>query len=419
MIAEILSTGDEIRTGALTDTNSGYLARHLEGIGLDVVRHQCVGDDAEILRSILTEIGARADVCMITGGLGPTQDDITAPAAAAACGIDLELDPRALKSIEDFFSSRKLEMPASNRKQALLPRGADVLHNPVGTAPGFAVKIGRCRCFFMPGVPFEMRRMLSDQVLPRLEGMMEGERTFHRVRTISTFGLTESATGDRLSGLVEAYPEIKLGMQVRFPEIHVKLYAAGSEGTVIDQRLDEVTGWVKARLGEKVFSTSEETMEAVVGQLLRKAGATLSVAESCTGGLLAHRLTDVPGSSDYFLFSGVTYSNEAKIEVLGVQPETLEKHGAVSIETAKEMAEGARKLTGAAYGISTSGIAGPTGGTDEKPVGSVCIGLASRSGIEGRKFTFHFPRRSMNKRIFATTALDLLRRRLLKDSPRR
>ena len=379
MIAEILSTGDEIRTGALTDTNSGYLARHLEGIGLDVVRHHCVGDDADILQSMLTEIGARADICLITGGLGPTEDDITAPAAAAACGADLILDSEALKSIEDFFSSRKLEMTASNKKQAMLPRGAEALYNPVGTAPGFALKIGRCRCFFMPGVPFEMRRMLSDQVLPRLEDMMEGERSFHRVRTISTFGLTESAAGDRLSGLVEVFPEIQLGMQVRFPEIHVKLYAAGSEEAVIDRRLDEVAGWVRERLGGKIFSTTEETMEAVVGDLLRKAGATLSAAESCTGGLLAHRLTDVPGSSDYFLFSGVTYSNEAKIKVLGVQHQTLEKHGAVSIETAKEMAEGVRKLTGADYGISTTGIAGPTGGTDEKPVGSVCIGLAFRS----------------------------------------
>ncbi|MFW6333187.1 MAG: competence/damage-inducible protein A [Thermodesulfobacteriota bacterium] len=418
MIAEILSTGDEIRTGALTDTNAGYLARHLEGIGLDVVRHHCVGDDADTLQSMLTEIGGRADICLITGGLGPTEDDITAPAAAAASGTELELDAEALNSIEDFFSSRKLEMPPSNKKQALLPRGAEALYNPVGTAPGFAVTIGRCRCFFMPGVPFEMRRMLSDQVLPRLENLMAGARTFHRVRTISTFGLTESATGDRLTGLVDAFPDLKLGMQVRFPEIHVKLYAAGSEEAVIDQRLDKATGWVRERLGKKIFSISEESMEAVVGELLRKAGATVAAAESCTGGLLAHRLTEVSGSSDYFLFSGVTYANEAKIKVLGVQTETLADHGAVSIETAREMAEGVRNLTGADYGISTTGIAGPTGGTDEKPVGTVCIGLASRSGVEGRKFTFQFPRRSMNKRIFATTALDLLRKALLQEANR-
>jgi len=418
MIAEILSTGDEIRTGALTDTNAGYLARHLEGIGVDVVRHHCVGDEAEILQSMLTEIGGRADICLITGGLGPTEDDITAPAAAAACGVELALDPVALSSIEDFFASRNLEMPPSNKKQAMLPTGAETLYNPVGTAPGFAVTIGRCRCFFMPGVPFEMRRMLSDQVLPRLENLMEGARTFHRVRTISTFGLTESATGDRLTGLVDTFPDIKLGMQVRFPEIHVKLYAAGADESVIDDRLEEATGWVRERLGQKIFSTAEEPMEAVVGELLRNAGATVAAAESCTGGLLAHRLTEVSGSSDYFLFSGVTYSNEAKVKVSGVQPETLADYGAVSIRTAEEMAEGVRKLTGADYGISTTGIAGPTGGTEEKPVGTVCIGLASRTGVEGRKFTFPFPRRSMNKRIFATTALDLLRRTLLKETIR-
>lgn len=413
MIAEILSTGDEIRTGALTDTNAGYLAQRLEGLGVDVVRHHCVGDDMDILQAMLIEIGERADLALITGGLGPTEDDITAPAAAVAAGTELEIDPEALKTIEEFFSSRNLEMPPSNRKQAMFPRGAEALFNPVGTAPGFAVTIGRCRCFFMPGVPFEMRRMLKDQVLPRLEAMMTKDRTYHRIRTISTFGLTESAAGDRLNGLSESFPDIKLGMQVRFPEIHVKLYAIGREEEAIEQRLDQVTDWVWEKLGEKVFSISEESMESVVGDLLRKAKATVAAAESCTGGLVAHRLTEVSGSSDYFLFSGVTYSNDAKVKVLGVKSETLAAHGAVSIETAREMAEGVRRLSGATYGISTTGIAGPTGGSEEKPVGTVCIGLASEEGVDAKRFTFGFPRRSMNKSIFAATALDLLRKRLL------
>ncbi len=413
MITEILSTGDEIRSGALVDTNSAYIAEKLEEAGLEVVRHSCVGDDFDSLRDILREIGGRADVAVVTGGLGPTTDDLTSEAAAKAVGANLVLDDAALRSVEDFFKKRNYPKSRSNEKQAMLPEGAECIYNPVGTAPGFILKIDRCLFFFMPGVPFEMRRMLSDSVMPRIESLHGDNKRFSIVKTISTFGLPESVTGERLAGVMEEFPGIKLGLRAKFPEIQVKLYASGRDENALGSMVEKATEWVLQKMGKRVFSVDGSSMKAAVGELLRKKGDTLAVAESCTGGLISHWLTDVSGSSDYFLFSGVTYSDEAKMKVLGVSPDTLAAYGAVHEETAMEMADGARRVSGAAYGLSTSGIAGPTGGTDEKPVGTVCIGLATPEGVRGRRFHFSFGRRAMNKTIFAMTALDMLRRELL------
>lgn len=412
MIAEILSTGDEIRSGALIDSNSAYIAEKLEDAGIEVVRHTCVGDNMEDLVSILKEIGTRADIALVTGGLGPTEDDLTTEAAAKAVGAELVLDKAALSQIEEFFRTRKYTMSASNRKQAMIPQGAECLYNPVGTAPGFALKINQCHFFFMPGVPFEMHRMLSDKVLPLTEELQGDTRKFCIVKTISAFGLPESATGERLAGLTEKFPGIKLGLRAKFPEIQVKLYGNGEDENVLKALLENAAKWVLEQLGNKVFSPDGSSMEAVVGELLRQNSATIAVAESCTGGLISHWLTNVPGSSDYFLFSGITYSNEAKAKVLGVSSETLAQYGAVHEETAKEMAQGARHISGATYGLSTSGIAGPDGGTDEKPVGTVCVGLATPNGVKARQFNFSSGRRLMNKSIFAMTALDMLRREL-------
>ncbi len=413
MKAEILSTGDEIRTGSLVDTNAAYIAERLEANGLDVVRHQCVGDDRKILADILTEIGGRADVALVTGGLGPTEDDITAAAAADAVRGELVLDETALKSIQAYFAGRNLPMPPSNRKQAMLPSGAEVLYNPVGTAPGFALSIGRCRFFFMPGVPFEMKRMFYEQVLPQLEALQGKNRLIHRVRTVTTFGLTESATGEALKELPERFPDVRLGLQARFPEIHIRLYAGGAAEDELQDRLSAATAFVTGQLGNKVLSVEGESLPAVVGAYLRERNATLALAESCTGGLIAHQVTDVSGSSDYFIFSGVTYHNDTKINVLGVSPETLRQHGAVSEATAGEMAEGARRKGGTTYGLSTSGIAGPTGGTPEKPVGTVCIGLAAPEGTKTRRLVLQFATRQMNKQMFAAAALNMLRRELM------
>ena len=362
MKAEILATGDEIRSGALVDTNSAYIAEKLEETGIAVQRHTCAGDDSAMLESIIREISDRADICVVTGGLGPTTDDITAEAAAAAAGVELVEDERALSMIAAFFKERNRAMTASNRKQALVPVGATILYNPVGTAPGFSLKINGCTFFFLPGVPPEMVRMLSADVLPAVEKIMGTRRTNCLVRNISTFGLTESAVGDKVAGVVDQFPGLRLGLRAKFPEIHVKFYLNGKDLTHMRATLNAATKWVQDRLGKYVISTQGDPLPRVVGELLTDKGASLAVAESCTGGRIANWLTDVPGSSNYFLFAGVSYANAAKVDILGVAPQTLEEKGAVSEETAREMAAGARRIAKATYGISTTGIAGPGGG---------------------------------------------------------
>jgi competence/damage-inducible protein CinA-like protein len=417
MIAEIIATGEEIRSGALIDSNSAYIAARLQENGVAVVRHTCVGDDLDFLVAVFKEIGSRADIAVVTGGLGPTSDDLTAQAAAKAAGVNLSLNPSALESVENFFKARKRELNAANQKQAVLPTGAECLQNPEGTAPGFRFKIDRCDFFFLPGVPHEMRIMLSDKVLPQLKHLVGSDRSYFLIRNLSIFGLTESRTFEKLAGLEEVFPRITLGMQVRFPEIRVKLYASGPDEQPLNDDLEAAMRWVAEKMGHHVFSQHGDPMEKTVGLLLKEAQATLALAESCTAGLIASMLTNVSGSSDYFVFSGVTYSNQVKVDILGVSEQTLQSHGAVHEETAREMAVGAMRVAGTTYGLATSGIAGPTGGTQEKPVGTVCIGLATARGSVGHRFHFWFGNRIMNKQMFAVAALDVLRRELLGLDP--
>jgi nicotinamide-nucleotide amidase len=417
MIAEIMATGDEICSGALIDSNSAYIADKLGEIGLFVARHTCVGDDLHLLISAFEEIGKRAEIAVVTGGLGPTSDDLSAQAAAAAAEVQLVLNPSARQSLETFFKTRKRVVNPASQKQALLPEGSQCLANPIGTAPGFSIKIGKCLFFFLPGVPLEMRRMLSDSVLPQIIENLGTTRTFYRIKTLSTFGLTESKVFERLADLERIFPDISLGLRVRFPEIQVKLYADGAHEQQLIDTLDSATRWVTDKMGSNVFSRHGEPMEKTVGRLLREKQATLALAESCTGGLIANRLTNESGSSDYFIFSGITYSNQAKIDILNVSKETIARHGAVHENTAKEMARGAQSISGATYGLATSGIAGPTGGTKDKPVGTVCIGLATPRECVGQRFHFWFGNRIMNKQVFAVAALDVLRRELLGVRP--
>jgi nicotinamide-nucleotide amidase len=414
MKAEILATGDEIRSGALVDSNSAYIAGRLEENGVEVMRHTSVGDHLPTLVSTLREIGRRTDVAVVTGGLGPTTDDLSAEAAAQAAGVELAFDPAALENVESFFRKFNRPMTASNRKQALLPAGARILYNPVGTAPGFSLTIEKALFFFLPGVPYEMKRMLIEHVIPAIIDF-QGDAAMHsRVKTITTFGLPESLVGEKMAAVEAEFPGIKLGLRANFPQIQVKLYGRDTDADRLDRRLADAGKWAVERLGSQVISEDGESMEAVVGRLLVKRAATLALAESCTGGLMANWLTNVAGSSEYFLFSGVTYSNRAKMDVLSVNPDILDTVGAVHEDTAREMAEGARRVAGATYGLSTSGIAGPDGGTEEKPVGTVCIGLAGPDGSCGKRFYFPFGKRLMNKKIFAMAALDMLRRELLK-----
>ena len=414
MRAEILITGQEIISGDIIDSNSAQIAQALEGIGIKVTRHHSVGDDMAGLVDTIKAISRRANVAVVTGGLGPTPDDITADAAAAAADVDLALDTAALSVIEAFFKARQRPMSAANKKQAMLPAGAVSLNNPVGTAPGFHLDIGRCSFFFIPGVPFEMQTMLSDVVIPKINEIGGARKHVNLARVISVFGQAEAQIGERLSNLTIEFPEIRLGIRAKFPEIYVKLNAHGKEVKKMKKQIEAASDWVLDKMGDSAFSAEGKSMETVVGEHLMAKNATLAVAESCTGGLISHWLTNVPGSSDYFLFAGVTYSNEAKTNVLGVSFETLDKHGAVHVETAKEMAVGAKRVSGATYALATTGVAGPSGGTADKPVGTVCVGLATPHNVIGHRFFFPSNRRSQNKKIFAMAALDLLRKELLK-----
>lgn len=413
MIAEILATGDEIRTGALVDSNSAYLAECLDSQGVEVTRHHSVGDAPAALRTVIDEISRRADIALVTGGLGPTVDDRSAEAAAAAAGVGMALDNKALKQIEDFFKERGRPFSLTNRKQAMIPAGADCLYNPVGTAPGFDITIQRCRFFFMPGVPYEMKHMFNRQVLPRIEEMQGDERQFNLLKTISTFGLPESLVGEKVAAVDDRFPGITLGLRAKFPEIQVKLYLQTRDDQAGRKMLESAADWVVRQIGRPVFSDDGHSMAETVGNLLISRRETLAVAESCTGGLVGNWLTNSAGSSSFFLLSAVTYHNQAKISVLGVREQTLIDHGAVHESVACQMAEGARRVAESTYGLSITGIAGPDGGTPEKPVGTVCIGLVGPNGTAARRFHFSFGRRLMNKRIFAMAALDVLRQELV------
>lgn len=413
MQAEILSTGDEVRSGAVVDTNAAFIAEMLETNGISVNRHTCVGDDVDGIAAALQEIARRADMAVITGGLGPTADDVTAEAAARAAGVELEEVPAALEQVERFFKSRGVAMSAANRKQALLPRGASVLENIDGTAPGFRMTMGACRMVFLPGVPREMRPMMARHVLHDLKAQHRSDGVVHAVDVISTFGLPESVVGDRLKDITPTAGPLRIGLRVLFPEIHVRLYGRGDRQETLAAQMRQLKDTICERLGKRVVATDGRRLPEVLAHLLIERKATLAVAESCTGGLMAKQLTDVPGSSGFFLLSAVTYANEAKMAVLGVAPETLERFGAVDEATAREMAEGARRCAGADYALSTTGIAGPDGGTAEKPVGTVCIGLATPEGTTTFRYGFSFGDRDLNRRLFAATAFDRLRQYLM------
>jgi nicotinamide-nucleotide amidase len=413
MKAELLATGDEIRTGALVDSNSAYLAGHLEHRGVSVVRHSSVGDDIDDLVAVIKEIGARADIAIVTGGLGPTVDDRSAESAARAAGVELVFNDRALANIEAFFKKLGRPFSESNRKQALIPHGAECLPNAVGTAPGFSLAVGRCTFFFLPGVPHEMKKMFSEQVLAKVDALLGGQRRCNLTRTLSAFGLPESVVGEKVADVERVFPEVTLGLRAKFPEIQVKLYHRGRDRQAGVDLLESAAQWVSQQLGDHIFSVEGASMAAEVGKLLASGKATLAVAESCTGGLVANWLTNTPGSSDYFLLSAVTYDNQVKVNVLGVSPETLIQCGAVHEQVAAQMARGVREVGGADYGLATTGIAGPSGGSSEKPVGTVCIAAASAEATVTRRHRFSFGRRLMNKRIFAMAALDTLRRVLL------
>ncbi|MDP9348394.1 MAG: competence/damage-inducible protein A, partial [Gemmatimonadota bacterium] len=377
MKASLLAIGDEIVAGLTTDTNSGFLAEELRAIGVEPVGVLAAPDDEPAILRALERGLEDAEVVICTGGLGPTSDDLTTAVVARLVGRELKLDEGSLATIEERFRTRGMEMSPSNRKQALFPEGSTIVPNPAGTAPGFICQVARGEAIrhvvCLPGVPREMKRMARDTVIPWLETLRPARHFASRV--YSTFGLAESRLGELLQGVVSPR-EGRLAFRAAFPRVQARITVSGAPDEDLEARLDVIEARVRERLGAHVYAVGDVGMEEVLGTLLRGRGLTLGVAESCTGGLIGHRITDVPGSSAYFLLGVVTYANEAKEQILGVRSETLREHGAVSTQTAEEMAAGVRRISGASLGLATTGIAGPGGGTPEKPVGTVCVGLA-------------------------------------------
>jgi nicotinamide-nucleotide amidase len=417
MRAVILSTGDELTTGRTLDTNAHYIADQLVAIGLDVVGMLVVGDYPERIAWAWTQALAQADVILCTGGLGPTADDLTTETVAKVAGVPLRLDQAVADRIRQMFAAMGRTMPENNLKQALFPEGATIIPNALGTAPGFRLAIptahGPVHGIVMPGVPREMKRMLTDEVLPWLRGARGGVDEY-RSHTFQTFGISESALDELVAGAVDP-STARLAFRAAFPQISVRVTAHGPPGEV-DRRLEAAAAALRARIGAYVYGEGNTTMEAEVGKLLAARKATLAVAESCTGGLIGHRITDVPGSSAYFLGGVVAYNNTVKRAVLGVRTETLVEHGAVSVETAAEMARGVRQALGASLGLATTGIAGPDGGTPDKPVGTVCIALDGPDGTRSRRYQL-WGTRDWVKLLTSQIALDWVRRSQLGEDP--
>ncbi len=407
----VLTIGNELTGGRIQDTNAALIARTARARGWQVPVMMSVGDSFEAIGGALNHVLSLADAVIITGGLGPTADDITTAAVAQAFGLGLYTDEAVLAHIRGIFERYRLKWTENNAKQAVFPDGAEVIPNPTGTAAGFAVRTDGKIVAVIPGVPAEVQRMLPEGVLPLLARAFPGDTPFFRTRTLKSFGLSEAAVDQALADLDFAARGVDVGFYPNFPENHIVLTVRHSREEEAERILNESVRDVESRLARHLFARDDETLEGVVGALLTEQKKTLAVAESCTGGLIADRLTDVPGSSVYFERGLVTYSNEAKRDLLGVPEDILLRHGAVSEETARLMAEGVRRISGTDLGLASTGIAGPSGGTEEKPVGTVFIALSDGRETRCRRFGFRWPRRR-NKVMTAQTALILLLRYL-------
>lgn len=412
MIAEILTIGSELLLGRVVNTNVAAIAERLSLEGIQVTFATTVGDELGRIEEAFRLALARADLVVATGGLGPTEDDLTREAVSAVLGRPLKLDAGVLERIRQRFARRGVSMPKNNEKQALVPEGAEVLENPHGTAPGLLIRVGEGQAvLLMPGVPREMLPMLEERALPRLRELF-GFRRRGGTRVLKVTGLSESKVDEVIGDLIRQDTNPAVTILAHAGEIHLVLRAMAETEEELTALLGDVEGEVRRRLGVFLYGTDHERLEDVVGRLLREHRKTVAVAESCTGGLVAHRLTNVPGSSLYFERGVVAYSEEAKRTSLGIPAALLRRYGPVSREVTEAMAEGVRKGSGADYGLGITGIAGPTGGTPEKPVGLVYIALSSGDGVASKEYRFPFDR-EMNKWWAAQMALDLLRRRLM------
>jgi nicotinamide-nucleotide amidase len=410
--AWILTIGNEILNAVITDTNREAISRELRGAGIAVAGMSSVGDDVSRIADAVRCAMDRAEITIACGGLGPTEDDKTSASVAEFLGVPLESDPEQLAGIEERFRGWGRPMAASNAKQAMFPMGAIPIPNDYGTAPGFMIeRDGRIAQFF-PGVPRELIRMLRERGIPEIQARFAGSGRIFRTRTLKVYGLSESKLGEILSDTARDEPDFHLAFLPRFPIIRLRMDAGGRDEEEVDRKLDAKQRTIEERIRENIISDDGRPMEEVVLRLLESKGWTLGPAESITGGMIGEMITRVSGSSRTFMGSIVAYSNEMKSRILEVSERTLRDHGAVSHSCAREMALGARKATNADVGLSVTGIAGPDGGSPEKPVGTFFIGLAAPDAVITRGFLLPGTR-TWVKTLAAMQSLDLLRRHLL------
>ncbi|NVJ01244.1 CinA family nicotinamide mononucleotide deamidase-related protein [Myxococcus sp. AM009] len=418
MRVELLCTGDELVTGLITDTNSTYLEARLFDLGVKVERVVLVGDVRPDITQALKEAASRADVVVVSGGLGPTSDDFTLECAAEAAGVPLEEDAQVLDWLRQRYAARGLSPNPSALRMARVPRGSEPVRNPEGSAPLVLMTLGGAQVFFLPGVPREFKALLEGEVLPRIRATLDArpERTYRAFRLLRTVGIPESELDLAVAPMGPRHPRIVFGFRTHAPENHLKLMAEAPSQAEADAALAAVEVECRQLLGTKLFGVDSEAYAAVVLETLRRAGATLAVAESCTGGLIAQQLTAVPGSSEVFIGGAVVYSEKMKSAWVGVPPGVLARHTAVSRETAEAMAEGVRAACGTTHGLSVTGYAGPGGGTREDPVGTVYCAL-SAPGVPTRCERISVTGDRDRVRLFAAShTLEMLRQHLLAAS---
>jgi nicotinamide-nucleotide amidase len=408
MVAEILSVGTELLLGQIVDTNAAYLARILSALGIDLYHKTTVGDNAGRVEEALRLAVSRADLILTSGGLGPTQDDLTKESIAAVFDEELVMDEPSLVTLEGFFARRGVPMPERNRKQALIYRSGRPIPNPNGTAPGALLEKNGKIVISLPGPPRELVPMVENSVIPYLSERLGAGRVVLHSRILRFIGIGESALEERVEDLL-AGTNPTVAPLAHVGEVHLRLTARAANLEAAQALIAPVEREIRERLGDRVYGVDDESLEEAVVHALAKRGLTVAVAESCTGGLLGARLTNVPGASAVLRGGVISYSNEAKRDLLGVPSELLSRWGAVSGPVAEAMAEGARRVLAADLGISITGIAGPEGGTPEKPVGLVYVGFADARGARSSRHDFIGQRADIRARA-VTTALDRLRR---------